>query len=399
MKLSLLKNTFILFFCLSIILFGQTKINTISHGNSKQDNASLKFSAVGDIMCHSTQFKYAHIPPDGYNFDPVFEYVKPFLMNSDFTMGNIETVFAGSKRKYSGYPLFNSPDELMQSLANTGFDLLFTSNNHALDKGEKGLIRTIDLADSLGIGIIGTYKSKEDRDSLRIYEKNNITFGMLSYTYSLNGFSLSVGKDYMISQIDKQKIKDEINSLKSAGADIVIIYFHFGNEYETEPSPYQKEIVKNAVDSGADIIIASHPHVLQPVEIFKPKNSRLDTGFVAYSLGNFVSNQRWRFSDCGIILNFEIAKDFSTDSLKLSDLNYLPFWVFKGKIDGKPQYKIIPSEISEWYYHPEFLSVDDIKLMKSSLEDSKEIIEKNNSMIRQLLIKEFFKTFPLGYKF
>lgn len=399
MKLSLLKNTFILFFCLSIILFGQTKINTISHGNSKQDIANLKFSTVGDIMCHSTQFKYAHIPPDGYNFDPVFEYVKPFLMNSDFTMGNIETVFAGSKRKYSGYPLFNSPDELMQSLANTGFDLLFTSNNHALDKGEKGLIRTIDLADSLGIGIIGTYKSKEDRDSLRIYEKNNITFGMLSYTYSLNGFSLSDGKDYMISQIDKQKIKDEINSLKSAGADIVIIYFHFGNEYETEPSPYQKEIVKNAVDSGADIIIASHPHVLQPVEIFKPKNSRLDTGFVAYSLGNFVSNQRWRFSDCGIILNFEIAKDFSTDSLKLSDLNYLPFWVFKGKIDGKPQYKIIPSEISEWYYHPEFLSVDDIKLMKSSLEDSKEIIEKNNSMIRQLLLKEFFKTFPLGYKF
>jgi len=362
-------------------------------------SSKVTFSAVGDIMCHSTQFKYAFVPPDSFNFDPVFEYVKPILSSADFTMGNIETVFAGEKRKYSGYPLFNSPDELMVSLKNSGFDMLFSSNNHALDKGKYGLFRTIQLADSLGIEISGTYISKIDRDSLRIKTINNVSFGVLSYTYSLNGFSIPKGEDYLISQIDKDKIQREINDLRESNVDLVMIYFHFGDEYNSEPSLYQKDIVEFTIKSGADVIIASHPHVLQPVEMFKPVNSKLDSGFVAYSLGNFVSNQRWRYSDCGIILNFEITKNTIDNSLTLSDLNYLPFWVFKGKIEGESQYKLIPSEIANWKYSPEFLTEQDIRLIKESLSDTKKIIESKTSSIKQIRLKNYFKTFPISYGF
>jgi len=363
----------------------------------KETSSRVTFSAVGDIMCHSTQFNYAFLPPDSFDFDPVFEYVKPILSSTDFTMGNIETVFAGKKRKYSGYPLFNSPDEFMQSLKNSGFDLLFSANNHALDKGKSGLLRTIKLADSLGINISGTYISQRDRDSLRIRTINNISFGILSYTYSLNGFSLPNGEDHLISQIDKDKIRKEINSLKESNVDLVMIYFHFGDEYNIEPSPYQRDIVNFTIAKGADIIIASHPHVLQPVEMFKPVNSKLDSGFVAYSLGNFVSNQRWRYSDCGIILNFEVTKKDTDNSLTLSGLNYIPFWVFKGKIKEKSQYKLIPSEIAHWNDYPDFLSEKDIKLIKESLSDTKKIVESKTSSIKQIRLENYFNLFPISY--
>lgn len=340
---------------------------------------------TGDLMCHSTQFNYANVGADTFDFTGVYTEVKTFLSESDFTVGNLETVVAGKNKGYSGYPYFNAPDDFIYALKDAGFDLLITANNHALDQGWDGVKRTIEIINDNQLYQTGTFVSKEDRDSVRIFEINSIKIGFLAYSENTNGLPIPKGKDFAINLIDEELMKNDIVKAREKNVDVVLVHLHFGQEYLREPDDYQKQIVNKIIEYGADIIIGGHPHVIQPVNFFKTNNAKLDSGFVAYSLGNFVSNQRWRYSDAGLILNIQISKNILSDSIYIREVNYLPTWVFKGETEKGREYVILPSQLSN-DTTCNYLTKHDKKLMEEAFSDTKEIINKysNNSKIKLL---------------
>lgn len=291
---------------------------------TKKVESEISFSFVGDIMCHSPIFESARIEKDSFDFNPIFENIKDELSKSDFTIGNLETVIAGKEYGYSGYPYFNSPVEFLKALKNVGFDVLFTCNNHALDRGINGILNTQKNIEKYSLKYVGTNKTKSD--SILVLEKNGLKISLLAYTYGLNGNQLPKSKSFLINIIDTNKIKNDILKAKNL-SDVIIVYLHFGEEYQREANSFQKKLVENIFSYGAKVIIASHPHVIQEINFDDDK-------LVAYSLGNFLSNQRWRYSDAGVILNFTLSKN---DSNKITIKNFfaVPTWVFKGTLNKK----------------------------------------------------------------
>jgi len=357
---------------------------TIASQDNQDSTVIISIAAVGDLMCHSMQYNYARVSKDSFDFNNSFIEVKKFLEETDFTFGNLETVIAGSEKGYSGYPFFNSPDDYSSSLKFAGFDLLSTANNHALDQGEKGVIRTIKQLKQNNLNYNGTFLSENDRDSIRIFDIKGIKIAFLSYTYGTNGIPIPKDKTYLINLIDFNLIENDIRNAKENGADLVLLHYHFGEEYKRDPTEYQKEVIEKSVRFGADIIIGSHPHVLQQIEHYKINNGKLDSGFIAYSLGNFISNQRWRYSDAGAILNFKITKNLVKDSIYLSGIEFIPTWVYKGIINKKREFVILPLEknyiekIDSIY---SFLSSSDLISIKQAYVDTKEILSGENSKI------------------
>ena len=342
---------------------------------------------VGDLMCHSTQFNYAKVDADSFDFTGVFRVVKPYLSKADLTIGNLETVIAGEDKGYSGYPYFNAPDDFVYALKDAGFDLLITANNHALDQGWHGVKKTIEVINQNKIHRTGTFTSQEDQDSIRIFQINSIKVAILAYTENINGVSIPKGKDFIINLIDEEKIKKDITRVREKNIDVVLVHLHYGPEYNREPNEYQKEIVQKIIELGADIIIGGHPHVIEPFDFFKTNNTKLDSGFVAYSMGNFISNQRWRYSDAGVILTIQISKNQFADSIYISEVNYLPTWVFKGQTDQGREYVILPSHISEEDSNYNYLTINDWNLLKQSFGDTKEIIDKYSTNSKIQLLK------------
>lgn len=360
-----------LFFPFISTLFAQVNVDSTYIDSVN----AVTFCAVGDLMCHSTQFKYAQVSKDSFDFKPVYRYVKPIIEKADVAIGNLETTLAGSEREYSGYPNFNSPDEYLEALKYAGFDILITANNHSLDTGKKGALRTIQKITEHGLLYNGTNKNEKERDSIRVYEVKGLRLAFLSYTYGTNN-TTPKGQKYLINNIDTLLIKDQLNLAKQLFPDLIMVYFHFGNEYEREPSKEQREIVEKTLGYGGDIILASHPHVIQSVQKFESEWGRIDSGFVAYSLGNFISNQRWQYSDCGVILNFTVTKKGDDSKLYLSDLSFVPTWVFKGNTGIKNEYIILPSNNNEVDSTYKFISEDDLQAMNESYNDTIEILSK-----------------------
>lgn len=344
---------------------------------------TVTISFVGDLMCHSTQFHYAMLNKDSFDFNPVFREVKEYLSSADLTIGNLETVIAGKKSGYSGYPFFNTPDEYIEALKEAGFDFLVTSNNHSLDRGEHGVLRTIEQIKLNGLLNTGTYISQISRDETESITAAGIDISVLAYTYGTNGIPIPEGKSYLVNLIDHNLIEKDITNARNNNPDLVIVYYHFGDEYSRQPNQYQKDVVKKTIELGADIIIGSHPHVLQPAEYFSTNGAKLNKGFSAYSLGNFISNQRWRYSDAGVILNIQITKNIFTDSIYISNVNYLPTWVFRGETDNRKEFIILPAEKYDDSTYT-FLTNSDRQKMKQAFEDTKSIINSKPHNIHLL---------------
>jgi poly-gamma-glutamate capsule biosynthesis protein CapA/YwtB (metallophosphatase superfamily) len=331
---------------LSLLILSVNHQNYTGHYQNEQDSVvTASIAVVGDLMCHSVQYNYARVEKDSFNFNPVYRYVKDIISSADFAFGNLETVTAGNKKGYSGYPFFNSPDQFITALKYAGFDLLTTANNHSLDMGESGLRRTIEVIKREGMGYNGTFVSQEDRDSVRVYDIKGIQTSFLAYSYGTNGLPVPKGKDYLINLIDTILIRQDIQKAKIA-SDIVIVHFHFGEEYKRTPSGSQVSLVNKTVEYGADIIIGGHPHVIQPVDFIEAKGNNVDSIFVIYSMGNFISNQRWRYSDAGVILRINLSKNMNTGEITLSGVSFTPTWVFRGKTEQGNEFVIIPENIN-----------------------------------------------------
>ncbi|MEW6702527.1 MAG: CapA family protein, partial [Bacteroidota bacterium] len=369
-----MKILFILFFAASLLfqfLFGSIEINKEKVEDDSLQTVTISFT--GDLMCHLPLIDFARVQKDSFDFKPVFREVKKFLSSSDLTIGNLETTIAGKENKYSGYPLFNSPDEYLDALKNAGFDILLTANNHSLDRSKKGIVRTIDKISERGMSSIGTYKSQQDRDSIRIFEINGIKLAVLAYTYGLNGNNIPKNEEFLVNVIDTNLIKNDIQSARKKNAEVVLVYFHFGKEYQRKPSHFQKEIVKHVIEYGADLIIGSHPHVIQPLEFFTSDKNKIREGIIAFSLGNFLSNQRWRYSDAGVILNLELKKNILRDEILLSNISIVPVWVFKGRVEKKNEFVILPADTAQMNPLPTYLTKKDRAKLIQSFRDTRKI--------------------------
>ncbi len=300
----------------------------------------VKLSVVGDLMVHSWQYNEAYSKETGsYDFMHNFADIKKYFNDSDYVIGNLETVFAGEEKGASDYPCFNTPDSFGDALKDAGFDLLTTANNHCMDQHQQGLFRTIDILNNLGIAHVGTYQSQEERDTILIKEINGIKFAFLSYTYGTNG--IPVPEDYMVNRMDEALIRSDIQKAKEYHPDMIVILPHMGNEYETYVRDVFKEWTDMMFDAGADIILASHPHVLQPME-YKTiinEDGSTRTGFVIYSLGNFISSQTTPPRNAGVILNIEIEKT-EEEKAVVKRVSFIPTWTQFRLPNGQDRFSV-----------------------------------------------------------
>jgi len=313
--------------------------------NKKEENnvSKVLLAAVGDIMVHSPQLSSAYDHHKGvYNFHECFTDIAPHLQKADFAVGNFETTLAGVEKGFSGYPRFNSPVELAVALKDSGFDLLFTANNHSMDSGADGVIKTIENLEAAGLSYAGTARSQEEKERGFVFFQNNIKIIFYAYTYGTNGIPLPSGRDYLVSLIDEERIKSDVYRAKNIEkADLVIVSMHWGNEYERLPAEGQRKLAEWLIDTGVDVIIGTHPHVIQPAEVIRTENSE---GLVLYSLGNFISNQRWRYTDAGIVVYLQITKNHALNEVEVSIQDTTPTWVHKFLEDGRWKFKVLPVE-------------------------------------------------------
>ncbi len=307
--------------------------------------------AVGDIMMHSPQLPSAYSVTDTtYSFDTYFEPLEGYL-DGDWVIANLETPMAGEEAGYSGYPQFNAPEQLADALKQAGFDIVSTANNHSLDRWEAGVRRTIDFLEERGLYHTGTARSEAEAAIPLIVEKQGISIAFLAYTYGTNGIPIPAGKDYLVNLIDEARIKQDIKQARDSGAELVTVSLHFGHEYHRQPSEEQKQLSQSLIRAGADIILGSHPHVVQPYEWISTENDEGDIriGIVIYSLGNFISNQgpdqgTAKYTDVGVIFSLPITKQFPEEIVTLGEPETVSTWVHKYYENGKRKYRILPME-------------------------------------------------------
>ena len=347
----------------------------------KDSVSEITINLVGDLMCHKPQTNNAEVSPGVYDFKPSFEYIKPYLQNADITIGNLETTFAGSGRPYAGYPAFNSPDAYCAAIKDAGFDFLVTANNHSMDTQEEGLLRTIDVIRKNNLGYAGTYLNQKDHDSIRVINVKGVKLAILNYTYGTNGSYPAADHKYMLNVIDSAGISEAAKIAKQKGADVILVFYHMGLENIQEPTQAQNDAVKYALNAGATLVIGAHPHVIGPSRVVYSKAIN-DTAFVAYSLGNFLSNQYWRYTDAGVILKLTIQKNYTKKTTSYKNSSYTPTWVYRG--DGtKKMHVLFPAQwVKDSLKLPAYINASHKQKMAEALEDTKLILTKYNSLIQ-----------------
>ena len=295
----------------------------------EKEDIKVSMSVIGDIMCHNSQYNDAYKNGE-YDFSYVFDDIKEHIEIADLAIGNLETTFAGKDRGYASYPTFNTPEILAQDLKELGIDVVSTANNHSLDTGYKGIESTIDYLDEAGILHTGTYKSVEDQENIVIKEVNGLKFAFLAYTYGTNGIPVPSGREYCINLIDKELIKTHLDLAKNLKPDVICVNMHWGIEYQNSPNAEQEELANFLFENGVDIILGSHPHVLQKMESKEIllSNGELKNGFVIYSLGNFMSGQTKANTRNSIILKLDIIKEGSTGNLRFENIDYIPIYTY-----------------------------------------------------------------------
>jgi poly-gamma-glutamate synthesis protein (capsule biosynthesis protein) len=345
-----------------------------------QDTTRLSMLFLGDIMQHDSQIADAYDPiTKSYDYRPCFQYVKPYTQAVDLAIGNLELTLAGPP--YKGYPQFGAPDELLVALKDMGMDVLVTANNHCVDRGKKGLERTIQMLDSFNILHTGTFVDEVERLNLHplLIEKNGFKLTLLNYTYGTNG--LPVHKPNIVSMIQKDQIKKDLDRAKDMQPDAIIVFIHWGAEYQSMPSDWQKDIAAFCFNNGAHMVIGAHPHVLQPMEWNRKENK-----LIAWSLGNFVSGQRKRYTDGGSMIRIELEKIRFNDTLAYTGIDtagYILEWVYR-TADQEKNYYILPVPTVEPVLNNFVKDETSREAFKTFVDDSRALFRKNNIQINEV---------------
>ncbi len=302
--------------------------------------ATLLFA--GDAMQHQAQLDQALQEGDGkrYDYSECFRWIAPTVTEADYAVVNLEVPLGGGP-VYRGYPCFSAPDSYAQALADAGFDMMLTANNHCLDSGMKAARRTISALDSLGLDHIGTYHDAADRSAKVPFLKdiNGIKFGFLNYTYGTNGIPARDGME--VALIDREKIAREMKETRDAGAEILVVTMHWGIEYVLRENAIQRELAKFLIDNGADMVIGSHPHVIQPMRMMRDEKRGQDVP-VVYSLGNFISNMKTGDTRGGAYMRVRVERDPDDGKAKVKWADYDTFFCAKPTGKGS-NFTVIPS--------------------------------------------------------
>ncbi|MCA0984795.1 CapA family protein [Halobacillus yeomjeoni] len=311
-------------------------------------NKEITISAIGDILIHSRVYRDAKTE-DGYEFFPMMDEVQSQLSSSTITIANQETMIGGVELGLSGYPQFNSPTSIGDTLKELGVDVVTLANNHTLDRGLEAIDRSIKYWDKIGMKHTGAYTNKEASEKILTYHtEEGISVAILSYTYGTNGIPSPDGKNYVVNRINYQKMASDIEKAKKQ-ADSVLLNLHAGKEYQPYPSDYQKQLARFGADHGVDAVIGHHPHVLQPLEWVEGKNG--NNTLVIYSLGNFFSGQNPFQTRIGGILTFSL-KTTNDDADPIVAANPT-FEITFVKSDGEHRYEVVPmhkiSRLSQEY--------------------------------------------------
>lgn len=360
----------------------QTASNSVTTDSLLQkEPITIHMAAIGDIMSHSTNFKNAYdASTKTYDFSNTFKNIKSYIKDADIAIGNLETTFAGSARGYSGYPTFNTPDALGKNLKDLGIDVLSTANNHSMDKGYTGLVSTLDYLDKYKISHTGTYRSKEEQDTILVKDVNGIKIAFLSFTYGTNGITIPSDKKYAVNLIDKDLIKKQIKLAKEEKVDIICVNMHWGVEYKLKQNSNQEDLADFLFENGVDIILGSHPHVLEPMEkrTIELADGTTKDGFVIYSLGNFMSGQIYANTKTTIILDIKITK--SPDAkISIDSVKYVPLYLYNSGASAKPRtrYTLIDIEKSIKDYE----NGDDANISKSLYNTLKDELKTVKSVL------------------
>ena len=316
----------------------------------EQEPVVSHLMVAGDLLIHKTLNFDSYLSDSrSYDFTHIMEGAAPQLALADFALANLETTLAGGP-EYSGYPRFNSPDELARDAKASGFDLLSTSNNHTLDKGVDGIFRTLDALDEIGMAHVGTYRTQEEWDEnhgVYVADVGGISVAFLAYTYGLNGLRLPSDKMYAVNLFnldyytsltnpDYEQLESDMAYARTLDTDLIAVIMHWGIEYRTAQNAYQEKMAQFLVGQGADLVLGGHPHVLEPYETVTALDpeGRERQGFVVYSLGNFISHQCSEDSrrDLGmrttVVLDLELTRD-AQGNTTLTDVRYTPYYMLQ----------------------------------------------------------------------
>ncbi len=359
-----------------------TSFSSLINSPEKDSVVNITMSFVGDLMCHVPQMTNAKKADGTYDFNPSFKEIAPFLSAADVTIGNLECTFAGTGRPYGGYPAFNSPDAYLTAIKNSGIDFLCMANNHTMDTGEEGLQRSLEKVRENNFGSTGTFDSQHDRDSIRVINIKGIKVAVLNYTYGTNGAYPSAKNKWMLNVADSALVHDDVVHARATNADLVLVFYHWGIENKADPVAKQDSMFHWAADAGADLVIGSHPHVIEPVAFFKTAtNAKLDSGIVVWSLGNFLSNQYWRYTDAGVILTLSLQKNITTGKISLEQTGYFPTWVYRSYNPALVQHVVLPANWCANDSLPSWIDAESKRRMCEAESDTKKMMEKNSSKI------------------
>lgn len=345
-----------------------------------QDTTRLSLLFLGDIMQHDSQIADAYDEETGsYDYRPCFQYIKPYIQAVDLAIGNLEVTLAGEP--YKGYPQFSAPDELLIALKDVGMDVIVTANNHSLDRRKAGLERTITMLDSFNFVHTGTFRNAAERmkEYPLIVTRQGIRLAILNYTYGTNG--IPVTKPNIVNMLDTALIRKDLMEAAALEPDAIIVFPHWGGEYQSLPSRNQKAIADLCFKYGAQLVIGAHPHVVQPMQWHRKENQ-----LIAWSLGNFVSGQRKRYTDGGAMIRIELEKVLFRDGSSFTNIDtagYLLEWVYRTN-DAERNYYVLPVPAVE--PDPGAFLPDEVSrtAFKTFVSDSRALFKKHNLNIEEL---------------
>lgn len=377
--------------------------------------ATATISAQGDLLMHKPLFDDRSIvwQKDGsYDFSSIFKYTAEYTKAYDYAIANLETTFGGDDFPYQGNPAFNCPDPFVNSVVDAGYDMLLTANNHSNDTLQAGILRTLETVRGAGLGTIGT-RLNEEEPRYSIVEVNGIKIGMVCYTYSsgldgngiprLNGNSPMENEQLInwFSNRNPQKMYDEmkviLQQMEENGAEINMMFIHWGNEYELTENSYQNQQAQALCDLGVDVIVGGHPHVVQPVEVLTSTTDPEHNTICIYSMGNAVSNQRsgnipacpTPHTEDGILFEITFEK-YSDGKVYIQSADILPTWVNLHRLGGGNEYNMIPldKEIEDQWQEKFGLNDEGLRKANASYDRTMKIIGEGLQQIQDFLAQQ-----------
>ena len=288
----------------------------------EKGSSSFTFAGVGDNLIHQAIFSQYEMGVTDYDFKEDYALMKPYIEAADLSFINQETICAGEAFGLSHYPQFNGPTQILDAVADTGFDWLAASSNHSLDKGSDALLAELNYLHENypDISVTGAYRSEEESNQYIVREVNGIKVGLLGYTYGLNGIPLPEDMPWLVELINEDQIQKDMEALSKI-SDVQIVSMHWGTEYHTEIEADQQALAQKMNEWGVEVIIGTHPHVIKPAEIIQ--GEKQDT-LCYYSLGNFLSAQDTNEGMVGGMASFTLQYDFDTQETSFKDVKFTP---------------------------------------------------------------------------